>query len=89
MPTPPVLKLARGLMAYSHQMIADCGCDVQFVGLAFNMWEQYYIYAAVLLALTLTSAFFFTMRLYQKKMQLYLAVSQRHIVPLVTNGIVR
>ena len=84
----PLLELA-GTLAHSHQTTADCCVDVQFVGLAFNMWEEYYFYAAILLALTLTSGFFFTIRLYKKKKQLYLAVSQRHIVPLVTGGIVR
>ena len=89
----PASMLAQPMLKLTYMdfgtLIDDCCSDVQFVGLAFNMWEQYYFYAAILLALTLTSGFFFRTRLYKKKRQLYLAVSQRHIVPLVTGGIVR
>lgn len=53
------------------------------------MYEQYYFYAAALLALTITSGFLSTRRLYQKRLQLYRAVAQVNFVPLVQGGYVR
>ena len=62
---------------------------LQYVGLAFNMYEQYDSHAAALLALTITSGFLSTRRLYQKRLQLYRAVAQVNFVPLVQGEYVR
>lgn len=62
---------------------------VQYAGLAFNCYEQYYYYAAVLLTLTIESGFYSTWALYKKRLQLYDAIAKRHFVPLIQSGHVR
>ena len=67
----------------------QCVCSVQFVELAFTMYEQYYYYAAALYGLTLTCSFVSTKELYRKRVQLFKAVAQSHFIPLVSAGHVR
>ena len=64
-------------------------CCLQYVQLAFTMYEQYYYYAAALLSITLLSGFASTFQLYRKRLQLFQAVAQRHLVPIVQAGLVR
>ena len=64
-------------------------CCVQYVELAFTLYEQYFVYAGALLAITLLSGFASTVELYYKRLQLYRAVAQRHVVPIVQAGRVR
>lgn len=64
-------------------------CCVQYVELAFTLYEQYFVYAGALLAITLVSGFVSTLELYSKRLQLYRAMAQRHVVPIVQAGRVR
>lgn len=62
---------------------------MQYVELAFTMYEQYFFYAAALLSLTFIAGFVSTKELYRKRLQLYNAVATRHFIPLVQAGRVR
>lgn len=62
---------------------------VQLVELAFIMYEQYYAYAGLLLAITIAAGFASSYELYRKRVQLYNAVAQRHLIPIVQAGHVR
>ena len=67
----------------------QCVFSVQFVELAFTMYEQYYYYAAMLYGFTFIVGFASTKELYRKRVQLYNAVAQSHFIPLVSAGCVR
>ena len=62
---------------------------VQFMELAFIMYEGYLYYAAILLAISLVSGYVSTMAAYQMKLQLYTSIAQHHLVPRVLGRYVR
>ena len=62
---------------------------MQYLELAFTMYEQYYYYAAALLGLTFAAGYISTKELYRKRLQLYTAVAYHHVVPVVQSGFVR
>lgn len=57
--------------------------------LAFIMYEQYYAYAGLLLAITIVAGFLSSYELYLKRVQLYTVVAQRRLIPIVQAGHVR
>ncbi len=68
----------------------DCASRaVQYLELAFECWERWYSYAAVLCFLSLAGAFLGSLELYRKRMQLYRNIYHQHIVPVVSAGRVR
>ena len=62
---------------------------LQYVELAFTIYEGYVLYAAILLFITLMSGFAATKMQYMKRMSLYTSVQQCHLVPIVSAGYVR
>ena len=62
---------------------------MQLVELAFIMYKQYHAYAGLLLAITIAAGFASSYELYRKRLQLYNAVAQRHLIPIVQAGHVR
>lgn len=53
------------------------------------MYEQYYYYAVVLLGLTFSASAVSVKELYKRRLQLYNAVQQQSLIPLVQDGHVR
>ena len=53
------------------------------------MYERYYAYAGLLLAITVIAGFVSSYELYLKRVQLYTVVAQRHLIPFVQAGHVR
>lgn len=62
---------------------------VQYAELAFIVYEQYYAYAGLLLAITIVAGFASSYELYCKRVQLYTVVAQRHLIPIMQAGHVR
>lgn len=62
---------------------------MQYVELAFTMYEGYRYYAAILLAISLVAGYVATMAAYQKRLQLYTSIAQHHLLPRVLGGVVR
>ena len=62
---------------------------MQYVELAFTMYEGYYYYAAVLLSITLVSGFVSTSSAHRKRLQLYSTVAHHRMLPVVQGGRVR
>lgn len=62
---------------------------MQFLELAFELYERWYTYAAALLSISVGASFLAVRVLYQKRMELYRTIQQQHVVPIVTGGRVR
>ena len=62
---------------------------MQFVELAYQLYEQHWWYAGLLLSITVLSSIFGVAPLYAQRLQLYKSVASRHIVPIVQAGYVR
>ena len=64
-------------------------CCMQYAELAYHAFERNYWYAGLLLSITVFASLTATGALYKKQLQLYMAVANYHIIPLVQAGIVR
>ena len=62
---------------------------MQYMQLAFIMYEGYLYYAAILLAISLVSGYVATMAAYQKRLHLYTSIAQHHLLPRFLGGLVR
>ena len=62
---------------------------MQYLELAFEVYERWYAYAAVLFIITLAACMTSSVRMYMKRMQLYRNVHHQCVVPIVTAGRVR
>ena len=62
---------------------------MQFYELGYLYYAQFYALASALLLITVFSAFIATYALYQKRCELFQAVRQQRLIPLVQCGRVR
>lgn len=62
---------------------------MQYFELAFLYYAGFYMVAACLLYLTLASGYVSTYELHKKRSELFLAVGQRRLIPIVLGGRVR
>ena len=63
--------------------------NMQFVELAYFLYERYYWYAILLLSITLSTTLGGVTVLYLKRQQLYKSVVKSRAVPIVQAGFVR
>lgn len=62
---------------------------MQFCELGYLYYAQFHVLASTLLLITVLSAFIATYALYQKRCELFQAVRQQRLIPLVQRGRVR
>ena len=62
---------------------------VQFLELAFHVYQGWYTYAATLAFISIAASCLSVRVLYQKRLELYKNIQHRRVVPLVTAGRVR
>lgn len=77
------------VFALGHGICNSQANCLQYVELAYTLYEGYSVYAAALLATTLISGVISTRVSYLKRLQLYTSVAQQRVVPLVQRGRVR
>ena len=64
-------------------------CCLQYFELACMFYTKFYMVASCLLFFTLSSTFISTYQLYKKRSELFLAVGQQRLIPIVLSGRVR
>lgn len=62
---------------------------LQYVELAFNAYERYYIYSIILMMITVLSGIWAVKAQYKKRLNLYNTVQQKRVMPIVLAGTVR
>ncbi len=62
---------------------------MQYMELAFQLYDKWYSYAAVLFVISIVSCFLGVHALYLKRMALYKNIRQQRLVPVVSGGRVR
>ncbi|KAL0024457.1 hypothetical protein WJX77_006172 [Trebouxia sp. C0004] len=79
---PSMLRLAGAVLAYPPFI-------VQYFELACMFYLKFYMVASCLLFMTLASSFVSTYKLYKKRSELFHAVGQQRLIPIVLAGRVR
>ena len=62
---------------------------LQYIELGYLCYKLRYIYAIILYSISAGAVLSGNYELYKKRLELYTAVSQRHLIPIVQGGIVR
>ncbi|DBA67666.1 TPA: hypothetical protein ACH3X2_001259 [Trebouxia sp. C0005] len=79
---PSLLRMAGAVFLYPPFI-------VQYFELACMFYTKFYMVASCLLFFTLSSTFISTYKLYKKRSELFLAVGQQRLIPIVLSGRVR
>ena len=62
---------------------------MQYVELAFEVYQKWYTYTTILYCITLAACMTSAGRLYMKRMQLYRGIHHQRVMPVVSAGRVR